>query len=357
MPKKRQEPDYPKPNPKLYHLPFTLDKFNGMPFRRFGNTGLRVSNVGLGTWKFGLPETRDGSRVDVKKAFKILDKAIEEGATFWDTANRYNESSGNSERVIGRWFRENPGQRRNVELATKIYGQMDGLTPNYSRLSRANIMEATYSCLERLQTDRIEILQFHSFDETTRIEESLMAIEDLISLDLVRYFGVSNFSPEQLTRFSVLSDSFKRARIQSVQNQFDILYGEDPARRGVLSYCAQNKLTFIAWSPLRGGLLTERYLDKSKVGPGDRLFDEKRADQELKEPVLKKLRKLADLAHEWSLTLAQLVIIYMLQLPGMGPVIAACSNPEQLTENSKAGKISLEPEQVARVKSILSEES
>jgi aryl-alcohol dehydrogenase-like predicted oxidoreductase len=77
----------------------------------------------------------------------------------------------------------------------------------------------------------------------------------------------------------------------------------------------------------------------------------------LKEPVLKRLRKLADLAHEWSLTLAQLVILYMLQLPGMGPVIAACSNPEQLAENSKAGKISLEPEQIARVKSILSEES
>ena len=355
MPKKRQEVDRLKPNPKLYHLPFTLDKFNGMPYRRYGKTGLRVSNVGLGTWKFGLPETGDNSRVSEKTAFKILDKAIEEGVTFWDTANRYNESSGNSERIIGRWFRSNPDQRRNVELATKVYGQMDGLTPNYSRLSRVNIMEATYACLERLHTDRIEIMQFHWFDETTPVEESLMAIEDLISLDLVRYFGVSNHSLEQIAKYSALSVSFKRARIQSVQNQFDILCGEDPARKGVLSYCAENELSFIAWSPLRGGLLTERYLDRSKVGPGDRLVDENLLEKELTEPVLKKLNQLCQAAHEWSLTLTQLVIAYMLQLPGMGPVIAACSNPKQLLENSKAGKILLQPEQTARIKKILSE--
>ena len=355
MSEKRVEIPQSKPNPKLYHLPFTLDKFKGMPFRLFGKTGLRVSNVGLGTWKFGFPETGDNSRVSEKMAFKILDRAIEEGVTFWDTANRYNESSGNSERIIGRWFRLNPGQRRNVELATKVYGQMDGLTPNYSRLSRLNIMEATYSCLERLQTDRVEIMQFHWFDETTPVEESLAAIEDLISLDLVRYFGVSNFSLDQLTKYTALSGSFKRARIQSVQNQFDLLYGEDPARKGVLSYCAQNKMSFIAWSPLRGGLLTERYLDKSKVGPGDRLVDENRLEQELTEPVLKKLRLMAEMAHEWGLTLTQLVIAYMLQLPGMGPVIAACSSAEQLAENSRSGKVSLQPEQISKVKRILNE--
>jgi len=353
MRKKKPAVNPMKPNPKLYNLPFTADKFNGMPFRVYGNSGLKVSNIGLGTWKFGLPETGDKSRVNEKMAFKIFDKAIEEGVTFWDTANRYNESSGNSERVIGRWFRENPDQRRNVEIATKIYGLMDGLTPNYSRLSRVSIMEATYACLERLQTDRVEIMQFHWFDDTTPIEESLMAIEDLISLDLIRYFGVSNFSLEQLAKYSAFRDNFKRARIQSVQNQFDIIYGEDPARKGVLNYCVQNKLSFIAWSPLRGGLLTERYLDKSKVGSGDRLVDENRLERELTEPVLKKLLKLTSLAHSWGLTLNQLVIAYMLQLPGMGPMIAACSNPDQLAENSKAGKISLESEQKAAVEKII----
>lgn len=353
MQKKRPEVNHLTPNPKLYGLPFSIEKFQGMPYSLFGNTGLKVSNVGLGTWKFGYPDTGDGSRVDEKTAFKIFDRAIEEGVTFWDTANRYNESSGNSERLIGKWFVENPDQRRNVELATKLYGQMDGLTPNYCRLSRVNILEAAYVCLDRLQTDRIEIMQFHWFDELTPVEESLMAMEDLISQDLIRYLGVSNFSVKQLEKYAAFSDKLKRTQIQSVQNQFDILYGEDPARKGVLDYCARNKLSFIAWSPLRGGLLTDRYLDRSKVGKGDRLVDENRLDQEMIEPIMKKLSQLAAFAREWSMTLTQLTIAYMLHLAGMGPVIAGCSTPEQLVENANAGKITLEPGQITTVKKIL----
>lgn len=339
-------------HPELYNLPFTLDDFHGMPYRAFGNTGLRVSNLGLGTWKFGYAETGDGSRVDEKTAFKIFDKAVEEGITFWDTANRYNSASGNSERVIGRWFQKNPGERRNVELATKIYGAMDGLTPNHCRLSRANIFEATYACLERLKTDHIDIMQFHWFDETTPVEESLQAIEDLMAEDIIRYFGVSNFSIGQLEKYASSARTFRRARVQSVQNQFDILYGEDQTRKGVLDYCAQNKLSFIAWSPLRGGLISERYLDKSGPKKGDRLVDEKRLDREMTPVVLKKLKQLAELAHEWGLTLTQVVIAYMLQIPGMGPIIAACSNPRQVAENARAGKMMLEKDQLAAVNKI-----
>lgn len=352
MHKKRLEFTSLTPNPKLYNLPFVVEEFNGMPYRPFGNSGLRVSSIGLGTWKFGYPATGDSSRVDEKMALRIFDKAIEKGVTFWDTANRYNASSGNSERIIGKWFAKNPDQRRNVELATKIYGTMDGRTPNYCRLSRVNILEATYACLDRLQTDHVDIMQFHAFDDMTPIEESLMAIEDLISLDLIRYLGVSNFNLEQLKKYSALSNKFRRSRIQSVQNQFDILYGEDRARKGVLNYCVQNRLSFIPWSPLRGGLLTERYLDKSKVKSGDRLVDEKRLDKELSKPVLKKLTRLSALAHKWGLTLTQLILAYMLHIPGMGPIIASCSNPSQLEENAEAGKILLAPEQIAAIEKI-----
>jgi aryl-alcohol dehydrogenase-like predicted oxidoreductase len=352
MKPKKAAPLPPGVNPDLYNLPFTKDDFNGMPYRFYGSTGLRVSNVGLGTWKIGYPKTGDGSRVDEKTAFKIFDRAVEEGVTFWDTANRYNNSSGNSERIIGRWFRKNPGSRRDIELATKIYGAMDGRTPNYCRLSRVNILEATYSCLERLQTDRVEILQFHEFDETTPVEESLMAVEDLISQELVRYLGVSNFGVDQLEKCVEYRKVFRRARVQSVQNQFDLLYGEEPEKPGVLAYCALKKLSFIAWSPLRGGLLSERYLDKSKVKKGDRLVDENRLNAELTPAVERKLAGLAQLAHKAGLSLTQLVLAYMLQLPGMGPVIAACSTPQQLTENAKAGKIRLEKDLVSAVRCL-----
>ncbi len=350
----RKSASYPPGvNPELYGLPFTVDDYNGMPYRHLGSSGLRVSNVGLGTWKIGFPQTGDGSRVDEKTAFRIFDKAIEEGVTFWDTANRYNNSSGNSERVIGRWFRKNPSQRRDVVLATKIFGTMDGRTPNHCRLSRTNILEATYACLDRLQTDHIEILQFHSFDETTPIEESLAAVEDLMAQDLVRYFGVSNFDLSQLEKYSAWSHAFRRARIQSVQNQFDILYGETEKERGVLSYCAKNKISFIAWSPLRGGLLSERYLDPSKPKKGDRLVDENRLQAELSSEILKKLNSLASIAHQIGLSLTQFAIAYMLRLPGMGPVIAACSTPGQMVENARAGKVQLDEEHVQAAERIL----
>jgi len=111
---------------KLYNIPFKIETFNDMPFRTLGNSGLKVPNIGLGTWKIGYPQKGDGSRINEKNAFEIFDKAIELGVTFWDTANRYNNASGNSERVIGRWLQNNPDQRRNVILSSKLGGCMDG---------------------------------------------------------------------------------------------------------------------------------------------------------------------------------------------------------------------------------------
>ena len=93
-----------------------------MPYRRLGSSGLQVSAMGLGTWKFGYPETGDGARTNEQESLQILDRALELGVTFWDTANRYNASSGNSERVLGTWLRSNPEQRRNVAIATKLGG-------------------------------------------------------------------------------------------------------------------------------------------------------------------------------------------------------------------------------------------
>ena len=348
-----KKPLPPGVDPSLYGIPFTVDDYHGMPYRLFGGTGLRVSSVGLGTWKIGYPATGDGSRVDEKTAFKIFDQALEEGVTFWDTANRYNNASGNSERIIGRWLRKNPGVRRNIELATKLYGTMDGFTPNYCRLSRVNILEATYASLERLQTDRIEVMQFHEFDPTTPVEESLMAVEDLIGQDLIRYLGVSNFGVDQLEKCAAYDEIFRRAKVQSVQNQFDILHGEEPEKQGALAYCALKKLSFIAWSPLRGGLLSDRYIAKAKPKKGDRLVDENRLDSELTPAVLKKLNGLSRVAREADLSLTQLTLAYMLHLPGMGPVIASCSTPGQLVENAKAGRVRLDRTIIESVRKIV----
>jgi aryl-alcohol dehydrogenase-like predicted oxidoreductase len=346
--------DHRKPHPEFYDMAFTTEEYNGMPYRYLGRSGLRVSNVGLGTWKIGYPETGDGARVDEKTALNILDRAVDLGVTFWDTANRYNASSGNSERVIGTWMQQNPDQRRNVVLATKVFGLMDGRTPNHCRLSRGSILDSVYASLERLQVDYVDLLYFHAFDPITPVEESLSAVEDLVHRDLVRYFAVSNYTPEQLSIYRAAEEKAGiRCRVLAVQNQFDILQGEVYMPADVLAYAARSGISFVAWSPLARGLLTERYLDLEAVGPGDRLYDEGALEGLATEETLAKLRQLAALAQEWGCELSQLAIAYMLTLPGMGPVIASASSVEQLASNAAAGKMVLADEQILQVKAIL----
>lgn len=346
--------DHKKPNTALYNIPFNLESFNGMPYQRLGTSGLQVSNVGLGTWKYGYPETGDGSRVDEDQAFLIFERAIELGVTFWDTANRYNGASGNSERIIGKWLKSNPHQRRNIILATKVYGGMDGLTPNHSGLSRGNILDSVYACLDRLDVDYIDLLYFHAFDPITPIEESLSAIEDLVSQDLVRYFGVSNFTLENLNHYHIVQSNMSvRNKIVAIQNQYDIINGEPSGFSGVLNYAQKTGISFVAWSPLVRGLLSDRYLDASHIGEGDRLFDEGILKESFNEEIRQKLGKLATLADQWNMKLSQLTLSYMLSIPGMGPVIPSSSTILQLELNAAAGKIKLSDHQIIQIQQAL----
>jgi aryl-alcohol dehydrogenase-like predicted oxidoreductase len=346
--------DHKKPDTTFYNIPFHIESFNGMPYQSLGMSGLYVPNVGLGTWKFGYPETGDGSRVGEEQAFGIFERAIELGVTFWDTANRYNNASGNSERVIGKWLKNHPQQRRNVILATKVYGGMDGLTPNHCGLSRGNILDSVYACLERLQTNRIDVLYFHAFDTFTPIEETLTAIEDLVRQDLVRYFGVSNFTVENLNAYqAVQSNMSVRSRIVAIQNQFDILHGEPAAYNGVLNYAQQMGMSFVAWSPLARGLLSEKYLDVAHIGKGDRLFDEGIMKDRLDDATKQKLSKLATLAHQWDMKLSQLALACLLSIPGMGPVIPSSATISQLELNAAAGSMKLSEDQKSQIQQAL----
>lgn len=347
--------DHHTPHPEFYGLPFTTESFHGMPYRLLGRSGFRVPAIGLGTWKMGYPATNDGARVDEATALAIFDRAIELGVTFWDTANRYNSSSGNSERVIGTWMSQNPDQRRNVVLATKMAGMMDGVTPNHCRLSRSNIMESVYASLERLQTEHLDLLYFHAFDPFTPVEESLAAVEDLVHEDLVRYFAVSNFTVDQLKLYQAAERQLScRCRVLAVQNQFDILNAESQRSAGMLEFAAQSGVSFIAWSPLAKGLLTDRYLKAELVGAGDRLQDEGEwASLSSDEKLMIKIRQLGALAHEWGWKLNQLALAYQLALPGMGPAIASASTVEQLESNAIAANITLTTPQKQAVRSVL----
>ena len=346
--------DFLKPDPSLYGLPFSADSFHGMPYRRLGNSGLRVSRMGLGTWKFGFPETGDGARVDAGMGMRIFDRALELGVTFWDTANRYNDSSGNSERLIGQWLKANPDQRRNVVIATKMCGGMDGISPNHSRLSRGNILDSVCASLQRLQLDYVDVLYFHRFDGEAPAEESLCAVEDLVRQGLVRHLAVSNFTVEQLQLYRRLEQAISpRVRVVAVQNRFDILGGEAPSARGVLDLCAECGISFVPYSPLARGLLTGRYLDPARARAGDRLVDEGTLGRDATAPVLAALRELAEVARSLDLELSQLALAYALSLPGMGPQIPSSSTPRQLESNAKAAQVELPDEARAKIRTTL----
>jgi aryl-alcohol dehydrogenase-like predicted oxidoreductase len=337
----------------FYNIPFSAEGYKGMPFRKLGASGLKVPNIGLGTWKIGFPERNDGSRVDEKTAFDLFDNALDLGVTFWDTANRYNSASGNSERIIGNWLKKNPSQRRNVILAPKMGGMMDGITPNHCGLSRTNILDSVYASLERLRVTHIDLLYFHLFDNDISIEESLSAVEDLVRQGVVRYFGVSNFTVSHLRSYQeVIRHLSVRSHISAVQNQFDLLDGERAPYDGVLEFAAENKMSFVAWSPLAKGLLSDRYISEN-IGAGDRLFDEGQIKAGAVIPHKNTLIHLGGLSKKWGIPVSQLAIAYMLGLPGMGPTIISSSNKSQLVSNAAAGKIKLTEEQKGQIRTII----
>lgn len=337
---------------RFYGIDFSFDSFNGMPYLRLGGSGLRVARVGLGTWKFGYPERNDGSRIGRDMAFRIMDRALELGATFWDTANRYNESSGNSERVIGEWFREHSEERRNIVLATKMAGAMDGVTPNHCGLSRANVLDSVYASLDRLGVERIDLLQFHRLDPETPIEESLEAVADLRRQDLVRYLGLSNATVADLERYAEVARTHALPAVCSVQNSFNPLNGARPEQQGVLAYCAQHRVSFMAYSPLLRGLLTNRYLKGRQVGAGDRLYDEGEVARLTSDGVQDRLTRLEEIAAGLDLTIAQLSLAYLHSLPGMGPLIPSASSVAQLEENAAAAAVRLEAATIDQLKQV-----
>ena len=350
---RRREGRYQVSDPDLFNLPFASEEFRSMTYRRLGHSGLQASAIGIGTWKFGDPASGDGSRVGGEAAQQLLDCAYDLGVTFWDTAGRYNNASGNSERVLGQWIDRNRRVRRDIVIATKVFPLMDGLTPNHYGTSRTNVIESVYASLDRLRTDYVDVLYLHMWDESSDIEEALCAVDDLVRADLVRYMGVSNFSAEQISRLLEVTQhgEFSRCRPAVVQNQFDILRGElgEFGGKGVLELCAATPPSFVAWSPLAGGLISDRYLDPALASSGDRLVDEGRLDALCTSEHIRKLRRLGELANEVDVGITELALAFMLAIDGMGPVIAAVSSRDQLRANASAAKLCLSRAQLSAI--------
>ena len=218
-----------------------------MQYTHLGRTGLQVSRLCLGTMNFG-PQTSE------QDSYTIMDRALELGINFFDTANGYGGKKGEgvTEQIIGRWWAQGGGRRDKVVLATKVYGDM-GDWPNTGKLSALNIKKACEASLRRLRTDYIDLYQMHHVDRATPWEEIWQAMEQLVGEGKILYVGSSNFAGWHITQANEIARSRHFLGLVSEQSLYNLK--ARTVEMDVIPACESYGLGVIPWSPLAGGLL------------------------------------------------------------------------------------------------------
>lgn len=293
-----------------------------MEYTRLGRSGLKVSKLCLGTMNFG-PHTSE------KDSFAIMDRALELGINFFDTANGYGGKMGEgiTENIIGRWFAQGGGRREKVVIATKVFGRM-GDWPNQSRLSAWHIVRACEASLKRLQTDTIDLYQMHHVDRDTPWEEIWQAMENLVRQGKVIYTGSSNFAGWHIAQAQEVARSRNFMGLVSEQSLYNL--NARMVELEVVPACRAYGLGIIPWSPLAGGLLGGA-LQK----PGDG----RRASQHFRENVEKnrsKIERFEELSANLGEKPANVALSWLLHNPVMTAPIIGPRTLEQLDESLRA---------------------
>lgn len=251
-----------------------------MQYRHLGRTGLKVSPLCLGTMNFG-PQTSEAD------SFGIMDRALERGINFFDTANTYGWKLGEgwTEQIVGRWFAQGSGRREKVVLATKVFGHM-GDWPNQERLSALNIRQACEGSLRRLQTDHIDLYQMHHIDRETPWEEIWQAMEVLVQQGKVIYVGSSNFAAWDIAQANSIARTRNFLGLVSEQSVYNL--SARMIELEVIPACRAFGLALLPYSPLAGGMLGGA-LQKAKEGR--RAEERRREDIEKRRPQLEAWEK------------------------------------------------------------------
>ena len=310
---------------------------NRMEYRRLGRTGLKVSPLCLGCWRFG-------SDADEGSALGVISAALEAGINFIDTADVY--TGGQSERIVGKAL---AGRRSEVVLATKFRWR-SGKGPNAEGASRKHILEACDASLRRLGTDYIDLYQIHGWDGATPIEETMRALDDLVRGGKVRYIGCSNFSALHLCRALWAAERCGGARFDSVQPHYNLL--DRGAENELLPFCQEMGIGCINYSPLAGGLLTGKYRRGEAVPAGTRASREEGLRRRLDDRMFDRLERLEGYAAEQGHTLAHLALAYLLAQPFVSAPIIGANSVAQLQESLGALEWPLGAEAAAKVREL-----
>jgi aryl-alcohol dehydrogenase-like predicted oxidoreductase len=311
-------------------------------FRRLGRSGLTVSEIAYGNW------ITHGNQVEEDAAHACVKAALDVGITTFDTADVYAQTRAES--VLGRALQ---GVRReSYELCTKAYWPT-GPGRNDRGLGRKHLIESCHASLRRLGTDYLDLYQAHRYDDSTPLEETMLAYADLVRQGSVLYIGVSEWRASEIAAAAALAREL-RVPLVSNQPQYSMLWRVIEAE--VIPACEREGIGQIVWSPVAQGVLTGKYQPGSAPPAGSRATDETGSgfiSRMLTEEVLSRVQQLRSVADECGLSMAQLAIAWVLRNPNVSAAIIGASRPEQVTENARAAGVRLEDAVLTRIDEIL----
>lgn len=313
-----------------------------MEFRRIGNSGLTVSEISFGNW------ITHGAQINDGDAIASVHAALDAGITSFDTADVYGKTK--AEVVLGRALQ---GMRREgIVLSSKTYWPT-GPLPTDRGLSRKHIMESIHASLRRLQTDYVDVYYAHRYDDGTPLEETMLALADIVRQGKALYIGISEWSPEQIRAGYDLAQSLQIPLISN-QPQHSMLWRV--AEPEIMPTCADLGIGQIAWSPLAQGVLSGKYQPGVPAPPNTRgalSAGSFRIDTFMTTDILERVQQLKLLAAEAGLSLAQMAVAWVLQNQAFASVVIGASHPSQVASNAGASGVVLERALLDRIDEVL----
>lgn len=311
-----------------------------MQYTTLGTTDLTISRLSLGCMTFGEPDRGNHAwTLPEESSRPLIQRALEGGITFFDTANSY--SDGSSEEIVGRALRDF-ARRDEVVVATKVYHQTQGLSQG---LSRAQILQSIDDSLRRLGMEYVDLLQIHRWDYETPIEETLEALNDVVKSGKARYIGASSMHAAQFAQALSLQKQHGWARFVTMQDHYNLIYREE--EREMLPLCWQEEVAVIPWSPLARGRLTRPWGETTARVVSDEFGKTLYSTTEENDAQI--AERLAGVAEELGATRAQTALAWLLGKRGVAAPIIGASREEQLDELLAAVDLTLTPEQVAEL--------
>jgi aryl-alcohol dehydrogenase-like predicted oxidoreductase len=310
-----------------------------MEYTTLGSTGMEVSRICLGCMSFGSSDWRDWV-LDPEESRPIVERAIELGVNFFDTANMY--SGGASERVLGDVLAEY--DRDQQVVATKGYFQMDGDDPNSGGLSRKAIEQELANSLDRLGMDTVDLYQIHRWDYDTPIAETLRALDDAVRRGQIRYAGASSMWARQFAEALHTSDRLGLERFATMQNHYNLVYREE--EREMLPLCDQEDVGVVPWSPLARGYLTRPHEDIDATARGE--SEEHMYRHPYREGGGREVNeRVQEVADDHGVTMAQIALAWLLHKEWVDAPIVGTTSVEHLEDAVAALDISLSDSELA----------